>query len=425
MAEDITSGAGGLHPGKPVIWPTGKGSPQSQQVTQSQTTQTSGGVRGVPTQAPRSAQAGGAAAAASASSSAGAAAKAAPDIARALTLQDISAHLLNIGIPDNEMNLHLAQLMLKSGVELSQLNFVKLMKMMEGTNMSASVQEAAMGLLMKGIDSPEALKILSNYFAQNPQLAAQMIALQESIGNLMGSLGAGKGALNSNLLAQISAMLAQFDDLLRDLPGNYKFSGKGNVGRDSLINDVRALKALLEGVQDKTSVQGGGQSEILTASLSGAVGKLDNVLQNLIAQAIMSQGSNRQEVNYQFYQIPNSLATPPKNFEIIVKREANEEKTIDPKDTQLIMSVDTHNMGKISIVMRVKDKKVSFLFNTENKEVQNSIIRDSGDLKQKLMDREYVAESFQVKVNPTMCNIRPYMIPLIGLDDLLRVSVEA
>ena len=75
--------------------------------------------------------------------------------------------------------------------------------------------------------------------------------------------------------------------------------------------------------------------------------------------------------------------------------------------------------------MKVKEKKISFLFNTETKDVQNAIIRESGELKQKLLDRDYIAEGFQVKVNPTMCNIRPYLIPMIGLDDLLRINVEA
>ena len=421
MGEDITSSAGGLHPGRPVIWPTGKA--QAQNVAPSQTAQTSGGVRSVPTQTGRSAEVSQAAPTAQTQSTA--AAQAAPTIARALTVEDIRAHLMNIQVPDNELNMHLAQLMLKYGVEVSRANFVKLMTMMQGTNMNSNVQEAAIALLMKGVDSPEALKILSNYFSQSPEMAAQMMALQQSIGNLQTSLGMGKAMLDSNLMAQVSAMLSQFDDLLKGLPGNYKFSEKNTVGRDQLMNDVRALKALLEGLQEKTSVKGGGESEVMSASLNGAVNKLDNVLQNLVAQAIMSQGSNRQEVNYQFYQIPNTQVTPPKNLEIIIKRQNNEEKTIDPKDTQVIMSMDTHNMGKISILMRVKDNKVSFLFNTENKDVQNSIIRESGDLKSKLMDKNYIAEGFQVKVNPTMCNIRPYMIPLIGLEDLLRVSVEA
>ncbi len=422
MAENLNTSAGGLHPGRPVIWPTSKES-QSAQVKSSQTAQTSGGVRSVPAQTAKTSEVSSASMAAQTASAA--AAKTAANVARALTTADIRAHLLNIQIPDNDVNMRMAQLMLKYGVELSRANFVKLMSMMEGTNMNTSIQEAAIALLMKGIDSPEALKILSNYFAQNPQLAAQILAVQESIGNLQGMLGMGKAALNSTLLAQIAAMLSQFDELLKGLPGNYKFSEGNGIDREGLINDVRSLKALLQGLQEKAPVERGGGSEVLSAGLSGAVDKLDMVLQNLVAQAIMSQGSERQEVNYQFYQIPNTLANPPKNMEIVVKKDGSESKVIDPRDTQIILSIDTHNMGKISLVMKVKDKKVSFLFNTETKGVQNAIIRESGELKQKLLDRDYIAEGFQVKVNPTMCNIRPYLIPMIGLDDLLRINVEA
>jgi hypothetical protein len=421
--ENLNTAGGGLHPGRPVIWPTGKNAAQSEQVSQSKQAQTAGGVRGVPVQTAKTSSATSATMAAQASATS--AAQTAANVARALTTADIKQHLLNIQIPDTDVNMHLAQLMLKHGLELSRSNFVKLMNMMEGTNMSTNVQEAAIALLLKGIDSPEALTILTNYFTQNPEMAAQLMALQESIGSLQGALGMGKAALSSQLLSQIAAMLTQFDELLKGLPGNYKFSENNSISRDGLVNDVRALKALLEGLQEKTSVQGGGESEILSAGLSSSIGKLDSVLQNLVAQAIMSQNSDRQEVNYQFYQIPNAMVTPPKNMEVIVKKDSSGNAAIDPNDTQIIMSIDTHNMGKISLVLRVKDKKVSLLFNTEAKDIQNLIIRESGELKQKMMDQDYVAEGFQVKVNPTMCNIRPYLIPMIGLDDLLKINVEA
>ncbi len=420
MPDEISTNAGSFSSAARPIWPSSSQKPVNQaQVTES-TERVAGGVAG--------GRAGevGAPTVAGQAGTVTAPGRTLPNVARALTLADLRSHLLNIQIPDSDVNVRMAQLMLKYGVELSRSNFVKLMTMMEGTNMSASTQEAAIALLMKGVDSPEALKILSNYFTQNPQLAAQILSLQESIGNLMGTLGVGKAMLNSSLISQIAAMLSQFDDLLKGLPGSYKFSEKGKINRDSLVNDVRALKALLEGIQEKAPIGEGGESEVLSASLSGATNKLDNVLRNLVSQAIMSQGSERQEVNYQFYQIPNSLAIPPKTLEIIVKKHNEDGQSIvDGKDTQLIMSIDTHNMGKISMVMRVKDKKVSLLFNTESKEAQNLIIKESGDLKQKLMEKDYIAEGFQVKVNPTMCNIRPYLIPLIGLEDLLRINVEA
>jgi len=423
--SDVAPGASGMHPGKPVIWPTSKSSAQQQQqINSPENAQTAGGVKNVPARTAQAQQTSAATMSAQTTATASAT-PAAANVARALTIQDIRAHLLNIQIPDNDVNMRMAQLMLKYGLELSRSNFVKLMTMMEGTNMNQNVQEAAIALLLKGIDSPEALQILAGHFAENPQMAAQILSLQEGIANLQGALGMGKAALNSSLIAQIGAMLTQFDELLKGLPGKYNFTEGGSLDRGALMNDVRALKALLQGVQDQAHVEQGGGSEVLQASLSSAMSKLDGVLQNLVAQTIMSQGSERQEVNYDFYQIPNSLATPPKNLEVIVRKDSNGTNTIDPRDTQVIMSIETHNMGKISIVMRVKDKKASFLFNTENKEIQNMIIRESGELKQKLLDRDYVAEGFQVAVNPTMCHIRPYMIPLIGVDNLLRINVEA
>ena len=423
MAENLAPGTGGLHPGKPVIWPTSKQS--QQQVSSSQQSQTSGGVRNISTSTTQqTAQAASTSAAAQTATTA-AAAPATANVARAMTLEDIGSHLASLQIANTDTNMRMAQLMLKYGVELSRGNFVKLMQMMQGTNMSPAIQEAAIALLMKGIDSPEALKILSNYFQQDPNLAAQLIALQQSLGSLQGTLGAGRAALSSSLLSQISAMLTQFDELLKGLPGKYKFTGDGSVDREALLNEVRAMKGFLEGVQEKAPIDQGGASEVLSASLSAAINKLDSVLQNLVTQAIMSQGSDRQEVNYQFYQIPNSLAIPPKNFEIIIKKDSNEHKTIDPADTQVIMSIDTHNMGKVSIIMRVRDKKVNMLFNTENAEAQNLFLKESGDLMKKLLDKDYIAEGFQVKVNSTMCNIRPYLIPMIGLDDLTKINVEA
>jgi len=110
MGEDITAGAGGLHPGRPVIWPNSKS--QSSPVTPSQTSQTAGGVRGVPAQAPRTAEAHGAS---SAPAMTQATQAPAANVARAFTLADIKADLLKIQIPDTELNIQMAQTMLKYG----------------------------------------------------------------------------------------------------------------------------------------------------------------------------------------------------------------------------------------------------------------------------------------------------------------------
>ncbi len=418
--DGLNTSAGSMHPGRPVIWPAGKA--QKTPVTQTQSTETTGGVRNVST-SKSSSQVSEVTQATQASQTQPVEATQA-SVARQLTVEDVRAHLLNLQIPDSDLNVHLASQMLRYGIELSRGNFVKLFSMMQGTDMGPNIQEAALALLMKGIDSPEAMKILSNYFAGNPQFATQILSMQESLGNLMSTLQL--QGFDPGLAAALSALLTQFDELLRKLPENYKFSSNSSVSRETLANDVRALKSLLEGVENKAGLKQGAANEVLSSGLRDSINKLDQMLQNLVSQAIMSKESDRSQVNYQYYQIPNSLAVPPQNMEIIVKRDGiGKNSAIDPENTQLIMSMETKNLGKLTIVMRVKGKKVGFLVNTQNEESRNLIIRESGDIKSKLLDRNYVTEGFHVGVNPTLCNIRPYLIPLIGIEDLLRINIEA
>lgn len=428
MVGEFAAEGGGVHPGKPIIWPTGKAS--STPVNASSQAQTSGGVRGVPTQtaptkpgevAPTETAPTGAPTAAPA--------KAAPSVARPLTVEDIRAHLLNIQINPNDFNTKLASLMLRNGVELSRANFVKLMTMLQGTDKSQAMQEAAVLLLMKGIDSPQAVKVLGQYFAQNPGLASQLLGMQEAVGNLVSALGMGKGLLDANLVSQLAALLSQFDETFRNL--TQKASGKEAINRQNMINDVRALKALLSGVQDKAPASGSAEAQALSSSLMEFQGKLDGVMQNMLAQAILSQ-SGRSEVNYLYHQIPNAMTNPPKDLEIVVKRDGEgKDSNVDPRNTQVVMSMETENMGKMVVSMYVKNNKVYVVFVFSEKDYGNQgrglIAKGFGELQQKLADRNYMITGYQVKVDPAMCNIRPYLIPMIpSLENLLKkIDIEA
>ena len=427
MAQ-FTAEGGGVHPGKPIIWPTGKAS--SNPVNSTPQAQTTGGARGVPAQAtparpgavaPAEAQPAGAPPAAPA--------KPAPSVARPLTVEDIRAHLVNIQVEPNDFNAKLASLMLRNGVELSRANFVKLMTMLQGTNKSQAMQESALVLLMKGIDSPQAVKVLGQYFSENPGLASQALALQGALGNLTSAMGMGKGLLSADLVSQLGALLSQFDETFQGLSD--KFSGKNPVNRENMINDVRALKALLQGLQDKAPASNSAEAQVLSSSLMEFQGKLDGILHNLMSQAILSQ-SGRSEVNYLYHQIPNAMTNPPKDFEIVVKRDGQgKNSAVDPRNTQVVMSMETENMGKMVVSMYVKDKKVYVVFCFSEKDYGNDgrglIAKEYGEFQQKLADKNFMITGYQVKVDPAMCNIRPYLIPMIPkLEDLLKkIDIEA
>jgi len=385
----------------------------------------------VPTQAPSKP---GEAAPAQAATQTGAAAEAAaarpaPSVARPLTVEDVRAHLLSIQVNPNDLNTKLASLMLRNGVELSRANFVKLLTMLQGTDKSQAMQEAAVLLLMKGIDSPQAVKVLGQYFAQNPGMASQLLGMQEAVGNLISALGMGKGLLDANLVSQLAALLSQFDETFRNL--SQKASGKGAISRENMLNDVRALKALLSGVQDKAPSSGSAEAQALSSALMQFQGKLDATMQNMLAQAILSQ-SGRSEVNYLYEQVPNAMTSPPKDLEIVVKREGEgKDSVVDPRHTQVVMSFETTNLGKMVVSMYVKDNKVYVIFVFSEKEYGNEgrglIAKEYGEFQQKLADKNYMITGYQVKVDAAMCNIRPYLIPMLpSLENLLkRIDIEA
>ncbi|MFC1540517.1 hypothetical protein ACFL4J_00600 [Candidatus Margulisiibacteriota bacterium] len=446
MAGQFSAEGGGVHPGKPIIWPTGKSSSSSStsstssassasssQVSSASQAQTTGGARGIPAQTAPT-QAGETAATQApgttgAAGGGGAPAAGAPSVARALTVEDVRAHLLKIQVEPNDFNTKLSSLMLKNGVELSRANFVKVMTMLQGTDKSQAMQEASVLLLMKGIDSPQAVKVLGEFFAKNPGLASQMMGLQEGVGNLMSALGMGKGLLDANLVSQLAALLSQFDETFRNLAE--KGAGKTNVSRQNMMNDARALKALLAGVQNKAPASGGAKGQALSSALMEFQGKLDNVMQNMLAQAILSQ-SGRSEVNYLYHQIPNAMTDPPKDLEIVVMRDGEgKEASVDPRNTQVVMTMETENMGKMVISMYVKDNKVYVVFVFSAKEHGDKgragIAKEFGDFQQKLAERNYMITGYQVKVDPAMVNIRPYLIPMLpSLENILKkIDIEA
>lgn len=420
MVGEFAAEGGGVHPGKPIIWPTGKSS--SNPVNTPSQAETSGGVRGVPTQTAPAKPGEAAPTEAAPGAPTTAPARPAPSVARPLTVEDVRAHLLNIQINPNDLNTKLASLMLRNGVELSRTNFVKLLSMLQGTDKSQAMQEAAVLLLMKGIDSPQAVKVLGQYFAQNPGLASQLLGMQEAVGNLISALGIGKGLMDANLVAQLSALLSQFDETFRNL--GQKASGKEAISRESMINDVRALKALLSGVQNKAPTSGSAEAQALSSALMQFQGKLDGVMQNMLAQAILSH-TGRSEVNYLYEQIPNAMTDPPKDLEIVVKREGEGKNSqVDPRNTQVVMSMETENMGKMVVSMYVKDGKVYVIFVFSEKDYGNQgrplIAKEFGDFQQKLADKNYMITGYQVKVDPAMSKFPIIQIMRPIIDNLLR-----
>jgi len=411
MGEDISTSAGSLHPGRPVIWPAGKPAPTAASPQASAGAQAPGKVAPTPQEV----------------ALAQAAAKALErgQVARQFTQADLMELLVSQNIDNTEANQKLATAMLRYGVEVSKSNFTKLAAMI-GTDPSQTTQEAAILLLMKGIDSPAAAKTLSKFLSENPQLAAQLLSLKGNISDLLAALSMGEGILDSQLISKLAALLTQFSEELDNVPGRYKFSGKGTMGRTELSSNLRALKAILEGLPGKQNLPDSAEGQIIESNINATSNRLDQMIQSVISQAMLSKQSAKPEVNYSYYQISNALMKPPTTVDLIVKRSDKDGgKKIDPQDTQIIMSLETLNLGRIAVKMAIKGKNVEFLFNTQNDEVKSLVAGNSKELASSVSGKDFTVPKIQVNVNPSMCAIKPFLIPFLGIEDLMKIDVNA
>lgn len=413
MGEDLSTSAGSLHPGRPVIWPTGK--PVTTSATPQAPAGTQAPAKAAPPLTPQEI----------AQAKAAAQALERGEVARQFTAADLKELLLSQNIADSQLNEKLATAMLRYGLEVSKSNFAKLSTMV-GTDPSQTTQEAAILLLMKGIDSPAAAKTLTKFLSENPQIAAQLLSLKGNISDLIAALSMGKGILNETMIAQIVAVLLQFDKEMDGVPGKYKFSGKGSIGRSEVSSDLRALKAMLDGIPGKQNLPDSAEGQIIESNINATSNRLEQMIQSVISQAMLSKQSAKPEVNYSYYQIPNALVKPSTTVDLIVKRSDKEGgKKIDPKDTQIIMSLETLNLGRVAVKMVIKGKNVEFLFNTQNDEVKSLVAGNSKELASAVSGKDFDVPKIQVNVNPSMCAIKPFLIPFLGIEDLMKIDVSA
>jgi hypothetical protein len=418
MADNFATAGGSIHPGKPIIWPSGKAKTSSETAA---TTETSSKQPVAQTEA-------------NTTSAASLVSAQRSTVARQLTVNDIRTHLLSLQLPDTEANVKLASLMLKFGIELSKENFGRAISLLEGSDKAVNTQEAALVLILKGVDAPkEALRALANQFSENPAMSTQLVSAKESFASLSSAIAANPTLLSPAVLNSVSALIGQFMNMIDDLPKKYKFTSEGmpSIDREDLINDVRSMKSLLEGLQQKAMEKGGAsniEAESFSSSIMSTINKMNGLLDNLVSQALLSQKSGKENLgqeNYIYYQVPNSLVKPPSTVDIIIKQEQGKKNTIDPKNTQIVIGLETETLGKMVVSLTIKEKNLKFIFNTEFEGTRQLVEEESKTLKKALNDKDYNVENLMVKLNPSMAMIKPYLLPLLGLEHLFRIDTEA
>jgi hypothetical protein len=228
-------------------------------------------------------------------------------------------------------------------------------------------------------------------------------------------------------------MLASLDGFVSLLPKDFKDKiqkGTGFFNNAEVLTNMRAVRALISGVS-KQAAEAAPEKTPAVNNLLSALGKLGaaakDVSQNLIVQAILSRPDGRedraQSERFAYWQIPNSMGTPPQTVELLLEKDKKEKyRRINPRRTKLVLKTESEALGEISAEVEVEDDNLDFKFNTNSEEIRKLINANVDELRKKMETFSYKTKT--VRVVKRNLDVKNFLIPTLDFNNLTRVQTE-
>lgn len=353
-----------------------------------------------------------------------------PTIVRKITNRDVVNQLLLLGIKTSDENRSLAMKMLLNGVELSKENFQKLQGLMQGLENNNFTQQAAIMALKKGLNSPTAVAQLAGFLKDNPQLANQLSNILNSLNAFNVLLNSQQQVLSPTFTAQLSAIITQLEENIAGLPNDIKrkMTKQGGLfSKSEMLTNLRAAKALLQGTASRIMAENKPGSNIFLTALGKLSQNMKSLMDNIMVQAIMSKSPEKEDAaipeQFAYWQIPNKLANPPNNIDLLVRKEKKRGGKINPRKTKLVIKTETAALGEIAAELEIDEDNVDVRFNANEEDTKEFILKNSKDLIERLGKHNYNTKTLRV-VRRNL-DIKKFLMPTLELDDLTRIQTEA
>lgn len=354
-----------------------------------------------------------------------------PTIIRRMVPRDIVNQLVQLGIRPTAANRGLALKMLLNGLELSKQNFSLIESLTAGMNHDENIEQAAVILVNKGLPSRAAVQQLAGFLEKNPQLATQLNEVLANLAQVQTALaGQTLATISPQLMTQLAAVLASLEGYILALPKELKdklSKGSAFLNRAELLTNMRAVRALVQGIEQQAKKEDAPSANTLLSSLAKLGQQAKDLTDSLMVQAVLSKPNEREDSamkeQFAYWQIPNSLNTPPKNIDLLVQRDPRDRnRTINPRKTKLILKTETPALGEIAIEVDIDNDDLDFKFNSNDDEVRKLIQAEVDNLRQKVEALNYKTKS--VRVVKRNLDVKKYLIPTLDMNSLTRVQTE-
>lgn len=299
----------------------------------------------------------------------------------------LSSALSGLKLPVSDESLALAKTMVEHGVPLTRENFASLRSVLAqvsaqgGGQAQALPQQVQVGaawfLQCNHLPvSPQNVTALGAFIAANPQLGAQLFALQGELRRMAESPGRqSRRALD--LLAEVPGILGEY--LLE--PTSQERGGK--AGR-RLFDLARQA-----GIETHVGVLGGGGEQDWDlvamlrrlraalageARLQGALGLVEGLEEHLRALQLINQARPDAFLGFYYLQVPLRVEQG-ESAEVWIRfsRDEEGERTVDPEDCRIEFRISTEHLGELVCTLDVKGRTVHLDLGAASEEVRSFV----------------------------------------------------
>jgi len=346
---------------------------------------------------------------------------------RVLSEKDITEQLLQIKQSPSAENKQLLSTMIQHGIPATLDAFDDIKTLIKG-NQNKDVMRAAVVSYAKGLGaSMKGVEVLAQYYGNQTDLVVQMRRLQSGLSKLRQSASAKNLGVDPQVMAGLVSVLDAFNTGVTAFQNGEFGDNLKVLQRGKMIHEYKLMAGFLDGVSKKmgpVSTPNLIQIKRDMASLRESVKSMMNVL---VSHAILSRDTMSQsqsEPTYYYAQYPNPMAPINQVVELLIQKEKKYQAVdINPEKTQVIVRLETPELGEVSIVIDLNQNKLFYQFHSDTPQTLELASQLSASLRDRMAGLNYELVGF--KTVSTKKDVRHLLVPRIDLDRINRIITEA
>ena len=348
-------------------------------------------------------------------------------VSRVLSDKDITSQLLQIKQSPSPENKQLLSTMIQHGIPATANAFEDIKTLIKG-NQNKDVMRAAVVSYAKGLGaSMKGVEVLSQYYGNQTDLVVQLRRLQSRLSQLRQSATAPNLGIDTALMTGVVSVVDAFNTRVTSFLNGEFGDNLKTAQRGKMIHEYKLMAGFLDGVSKKmgpVSTPNLIQIKRDMASLRESVKSMMNVL---VSHAILSRDTMSQsqsEPTYYYAQYPNPMAPINQVVELLIQKEKKYQAVdVNPEKTQVIVRLETPELGEVSIVIDLNQNKLFYQFHSDTPLTLELASQLSASLRDRMAGLNYELVGF--KTVPTKKDVRHLLVPRIDLDRINRIITEA